>query len=126
MRVGIEVGGTFTDLVAVDGNRVEVVKVPSTPFAELVERWRRQARDAGGPAQLELPTQLPRSGRAVLDEHRFAGVISLTAHGGARRRDVVTAFGAALASAFPARRRDDCSIVARESDCLVARIQPSP
>ena len=33
MRVGIEVGGTFTDLVAVDGSRVEVVKVPSTPSA---------------------------------------------------------------------------------------------
>jgi N-methylhydantoinase A len=31
MRVGIEVGGTFTDLVAIDGNRIEVVKVPSTP-----------------------------------------------------------------------------------------------
>ncbi|HVQ71717.1 MAG TPA: hydantoinase/oxoprolinase family protein, partial [Bradyrhizobium sp.] len=31
MRVGIEVGGTFTDLVAVDGSRVEVIKVPSTP-----------------------------------------------------------------------------------------------
>ncbi len=31
MRVGIEVGGTFTDLVAVDGSRVEVAKVPSTP-----------------------------------------------------------------------------------------------
>lgn len=31
MRVGIEVGGTFTDLVAVEGERVEVVKVPSTP-----------------------------------------------------------------------------------------------
>jgi N-methylhydantoinase A len=33
MRVGIEVGGTFTDLVAVDGSRVEVAKVPSTPHS---------------------------------------------------------------------------------------------
>ena len=33
MRVGIEVGGTFTDLVAVDGSRMEVVKVPSTPHS---------------------------------------------------------------------------------------------
>ena len=33
MRVGIEVGGTFTDLVAVDGARVEIAKVPSTPHS---------------------------------------------------------------------------------------------
>ena len=31
MRVGIEVGGTFTDLVAIDRGRVVVAKVPSTP-----------------------------------------------------------------------------------------------
>lgn len=31
MRVGIEVGGTFTDLVAVDQGEVRVIKVPSTP-----------------------------------------------------------------------------------------------
>jgi N-methylhydantoinase A len=31
MRVGVEVGGTFTDLVAFDGDRVIVAKVPSTP-----------------------------------------------------------------------------------------------
>ena len=31
MRVGIEVGGTFTDLVAQDGARVAVAKVSSTP-----------------------------------------------------------------------------------------------
>jgi N-methylhydantoinase A len=44
MRVGIEVGGTFTDLVAIDGGRVTVLKVPSTPrspdigaFAALAE-----------------------------------------------------------------------------------------
>ena len=31
MRVGIEVGGTFTDLVAVEGGSVRTSKVPSTP-----------------------------------------------------------------------------------------------
>ena len=31
MRVGVEVGGTFTDLVAVEGGKVVVIKVPSTP-----------------------------------------------------------------------------------------------
>ncbi|MBL8671304.1 MAG: hydantoinase/oxoprolinase family protein, partial [Alphaproteobacteria bacterium] len=31
MRVGVEVGGTFTDLVAFDGDAVVVTKVRSTP-----------------------------------------------------------------------------------------------
>ena len=31
MRVGVEVGGTFTDLVAVEADGVVVTKVPSTP-----------------------------------------------------------------------------------------------
>lgn len=31
MRIGVEVGGTFTDLVAIDGGTVTVFKVPSTP-----------------------------------------------------------------------------------------------
>jgi N-methylhydantoinase A len=31
VRVGIEVGGTFTDLVAVDSEQVRIAKVPSTP-----------------------------------------------------------------------------------------------
>ncbi|MBL8380377.1 MAG: hydantoinase/oxoprolinase family protein [Burkholderiales bacterium] len=31
MRVGIEVGGTFTDLIALDGEAVRVAKVPSVP-----------------------------------------------------------------------------------------------
>jgi N-methylhydantoinase A len=31
MRVGIEVGGTFTDLIAIDGSEVRVTKVPSVP-----------------------------------------------------------------------------------------------
>ena len=31
MRVGVEVGGTFTDLIAIDGDEVRVAKVPSVP-----------------------------------------------------------------------------------------------
>ena len=31
-RVGIEVGGTFTDLVASDGYQMKTAKVPSTPL----------------------------------------------------------------------------------------------
>lgn len=31
MRVGVEVGGTFTDLIAVEGDEVRVAKVPSVP-----------------------------------------------------------------------------------------------
>ncbi len=77
-------------------------KVTSPPFAEMVDRWRRQAGDAGGPPHLELPTHPGGGTRAVLDEHRFAGVISLPAHGGAQRRDVVTAFGAAAQSGVEA------------------------
>ncbi|GAB5467507.1 MAG: hydantoinase/oxoprolinase family protein [Rhodospirillales bacterium] len=33
MRVGVEVGGTFTDLVAVGDGRIVVTKVPSTPHS---------------------------------------------------------------------------------------------
>lgn len=31
MKVGVEVGGTFTDLVALNGGEIRVIKVPSTP-----------------------------------------------------------------------------------------------
>lgn len=33
MRVGVEVGGTFTDLVAVEDGRIVLTKVPSTPHS---------------------------------------------------------------------------------------------
>ncbi|HEX4434078.1 MAG TPA: MobF family relaxase [Acidimicrobiales bacterium] len=68
-------------------------KEQSAPFAELSARWERRALAIGAP--LELERGQPRPGRAVLDEHRFAGVLSLPAHGGAHRRDVVAAFGTA-------------------------------
>ena len=33
IRVGVEVGGTFTDLVAIEDDKIRVTKVPSTPAA---------------------------------------------------------------------------------------------
>ena len=55
MRVGVEVGGTFTDLVAVDGGNVRVIKVPSTPAAP--ERGAHDALTALG-APLESSSDL--------------------------------------------------------------------
>jgi N-methylhydantoinase A len=46
MRVGVEVGGTFTDLVAIDGDAVIVAKVPSTPAAP--DRGALAALEAAG------------------------------------------------------------------------------
>ena len=50
-RVGVDVGGTFTDLVAVTGaGKVEVIKVPSTPDDPAVGLWRAVDRLAGSGA----------------------------------------------------------------------------
>src|SRR4051812_33687388 len=43
--IGVDVGGTFTDLVASDGQNVAVVKVPSTPG-----EFERGVIEAGGRA----------------------------------------------------------------------------
>ncbi len=64
-------------------------KTSGLDYAEAARDWRRRAREAGGPPQLE--PQRPEA-HPVLDEHCVAAVLSLTPHGGARRRDVVAAF----------------------------------
>ena len=78
------------------------VKAPCPPFADLVAHWRQRAQAVGGDLQLE--TGRSPGGPDLLDEHRYAGVISLPAHGGAHRRDVVAAFGSAARNG--AERRD--------------------
>ena len=93
------------------------VKAPNVPFTDLATRWQLRAADAGPPLELEFGRGGAGARRAVLDEHRFAGVLSLTPHGGARRRDVVAAFSAAA--------RDGVSAAAAER--LVAQwVAPGP
>jgi conjugative relaxase-like TrwC/TraI family protein len=70
-------------------------KDPGRPYGELAAQWQRTAHAVGG--ELEVARAPIRRGPAMLDEHRFAGVIALPAHGGAHRRDVVTAFSTAAA-----------------------------
>jgi len=72
-------------------------KTVAASYGELAEGWARRARALG--ARWEPGPAPPSRGAAreplAFDEHRFAGHLSLTAHGGAHRRDVVTAFGVA-------------------------------
>jgi conjugative relaxase-like TrwC/TraI family protein len=72
-------------------------KVTGTPYEELAVDWRRRADRVGLGVEAERGSgRAPRrAGAASFDEHRFAGEISLTPHGGAHRRDVVGAFAVA-------------------------------
>jgi len=86
---------------SVRGNRVawattRRAKEPQASYGELAAAWVRRARALGGRPELGLgqPRQAA-PGPPLFDEHRFAGTLSLTAHEGAHRRDVVAAFGAA-------------------------------
>ncbi len=76
-------------------------KVTGTSYDELAADWSRRAAVAGPALELDRGR-----GRAPtppsFDEHRYAGVISLTPHGGAHRRDVVGAFAVAAPDGAPA------------------------
>jgi conjugative relaxase-like TrwC/TraI family protein len=64
------------------------------PFDELQVEWARRAEAVGELPTLRVTrTEQPR----WVDEHRFHGTLTLSADGGARRRDVVRAFGEAAA-----------------------------
>jgi N-methylhydantoinase A len=51
LRIGVDVGGTFTDLVAFDGHSLRVVKIPSTPpdfHRAVIEAVRRATAERAG------------------------------------------------------------------------------
>jgi conjugative relaxase-like TrwC/TraI family protein len=86
-------------------------------YGELAAGWARRARALGSRPELGLgqPRRVA-PGPPLFDEHLFAGTLSHTAHGGAHRRDVVAAFGAAA--------RD--GIVAASLERIVTHWAPDP
>jgi conjugative relaxase-like TrwC/TraI family protein len=78
------------------------------PYPALVAAWRRRASVVGERAEPghryvdRLSARASDMRPAVLDEHRYAALISVTPHGGARRRDVVVAFDAAVSDGVDA------------------------
>jgi hypothetical protein len=87
-------------------------KVTGTPYDELAVEWRRRAGFAGPAIELDprLAPSPPGTDFASVpgsfDEHRFAGEIALTPHGGVHRRDVVAAFADSARDGVPAASLD--------------------
>ncbi|HWD55228.1 MAG TPA: MobF family relaxase [Acidimicrobiales bacterium] len=76
-------------------------KVTGTSYAELAADWSRRAAAAGPPLEVAID-RARTSPSTSFDEHHYAGVISLTPHGGAHRRDVVGAFAVSAPDGAPA------------------------
>ena len=81
MMVGIDTGGTFTDVVAIDGDRITTAKVPSTPtdFAQGVMAGVQQVRqDLDAPFTLVHATTVATN---ALLENKLAKVALITTRG---------------------------------------------
>ncbi|MDP1838226.1 MAG: hydantoinase/oxoprolinase N-terminal domain-containing protein, partial [Reyranella sp.] len=113
MRVGVEVGGTFTDLVAVEGGRIVVTKVPSTPrspdvgaFAALTASGIDLARikDLGHGSTVATNAVLERKGATVafIATAGFRDLLFMQRHD---RRNIYDLF---YAKPAPPVRRKDC------------------
>ena len=113
MRVGVEVGGTFTDLVAVESGRIVVTKVPSTPrspdvgaFAALTASGIDLAtiEDLGHGSTVATNAVLERKGAAVafIATAGFRDLLFMQRHD---RRNIYDLF---YAKPAPPVRRKDC------------------
>jgi N-methylhydantoinase A len=113
MRVGVEVGGTFTDLVAVEDGKVIVTKVPSTPkspdvgaFAALTASGIDLARieDLGHGSTVATNAVLERKGAPVafVATAGFRDLLFMQRHD---RRNIYDLF---YAKPAPPVRRKDC------------------
>jgi N-methylhydantoinase A len=129
MRVGIEVGGTFTDLVAVDRGQVRVVKVPSTPRSPDVGAFSALGAagiEAGAVSDLVHGSTVATN--AILE--RRGGRIAFIATAGFRdilfmqRHDRRNIYDLHYAKPKPPVHRSDCFEVVERIDAAGAVITP--
>jgi len=129
MRIGIEVGGTFTDLVALDGARGSVAKVPSTPISPDIGAF--NALEAGGisPASItDLVHGSTIATNAIL-ERRGAKIAFVTTRGFRdilflQRHDRRSIYDLRYAKPAPPVRRRDCFEVTERVDARGEVIRP--
>ncbi len=129
MRVGIEVGGTFTDLVAVDDGRITVVKVPSTPDSP--DRGAFAAIAAAGLAPERIADLVHGSTVATnaILERRGAQIAFVTTQGFRdilflQRHDRRNIYDLRYAKPLPPVRRRDCFEVTERLDARGNLIVP--
>lgn len=129
MRVGIEVGGTFTDLVAVDGDRIEVVKVPSTPASPELGAFASLGAAGLDPASVtDLVHGSTVATNAILE--RKGAAVAFVATQGFRdilffqRHDRRNIYDLRYKKPAPPLRRKDCFEVAERIDAHGATILP--
>jgi hypothetical protein len=81
-------------------------KQQEATFEDLSRLWRAKARESAPHVRVLEDALGGLVDRPALDEHRYAARLSLTAHGGAHRRDVVTALGVAARQGLDERTLD--------------------
>jgi N-methylhydantoinase A len=117
MRVGVEVGGTFTDLVAVEDGKVVVTKVPSTPRSPDIGAFEAltasgidlsRIEDLGHGSTVATNAVLERKGALVafIATAGFRDLLFMQRHD---RRNIYDLF---YAKPVPPVRRKDCFEVA--------------
>ena len=129
MRVGIEVGGTFTDLVAVDGDRVEVIKVASTPGNPEIGAFNALKAAGIDPASVsDLVHGSTVATNAIL-ERKGASVAFVTTSGFRdilffQRHDRRNIYDLRYKKPVPPLRRKDCFEVSERTDAAGQSVVP--
>ena len=129
MRVGIEVGGTFTDLVAVDVGQVRVLKVPGTPRSPNTGAFKALGAASIDPSTVtDLVHGSTVATNAILE--RRGALIAFVATAGFRdilfmqRHDRRNIYDLHYSKPSPPVRRRDCFEVIERIDATGTVIQP--